>query len=224
MQPNQISTTGKYETSVEINRVLRNTYFLLSLTLLFSAAMAVVAMVTNATPINIWLMLLVILGFPFIVTALRNSPWGILAVFGFTGILGYSIGPILNAVIQGFSNGTEIVMASLGTTGLIFVGLSGYTIVTRKNFSYLGGFIAVAALSAFVLALGGIFFNMPILNLAISGAFAVISSAYILYTTSEIINGGERNYIMATMSLYIAIFNLFMSLLRILSFFAGNRN
>ena len=217
-----ISTTSQsYEASNAINRVLKNTYLLLSLSLLFSAGLAYVAIITNAAPMGILLLLVGMFGLYFLTVKLRNSPWGVLAIFAYTGFMGYTLGPILNFYIHGFSNGPQIVMTSLGATGVIFLGLSSYVLVSRKDFSYLGGFIAVAVMVAFMAALGSIFFNIPMLNVLISSAFAVISSAYILYTTSQIINGGERNYIMATISLYIAIFNLFVSLIRILSFFAG---
>jgi modulator of FtsH protease len=115
-------------------------------------------------------------------------------------------------------------MTSLGATGLIFLGLSGYVLTTRKNFSYLGGFLFVATMVVFLGAIAGIFLDMPIFRILISGAFTLISSAYILYTTSAIINGGEDNYIMATISLFVSIFNLFVSLLQILGAFSGNRD
>lgn len=224
MRHNQLSSSQQYEAALEVNRVLRNTYLLLAVTLLFSAVTAVFAMMTNAKPVGILLFLVGWFGLYFLTVKLRNSAWGLLAIFAFTGFAGYTIGPILNFYIKGFTNGSEIVMAALGTTGLVFFGLSGYVIASRKNFSYLGGFIAIAAMTAFILGLGSVLFNWPMMNLIVSGAFTVISSAFILYTTSEIISGGERNYLMATISLYIAIFNIFINLLRLLSFFAGNRN
>ena len=156
--------------------------------------------------------------------ATRNSGWGILSIFLFTGFMGYSIGPILNLYIKGFTNGAEIVTTALGATGVIFIGLSAYTLVSRKNFSYLGGFISIGILIAFIAGVGAAIFQLPMLQLLVSGAFALFSAGYILFTTSAIIHGGERNYIMATITLYVAIFNLFVSLLNILSFFGGNRN
>ena len=220
-----ITASKSYNATISINRVLKSTYLLLSLTLIFSAAMAYTAIVTSAPPVNILLLLLGMFGLYFLTVKLRNSPWGVLAIFLYTGFMGYTLGPILNFYIHGFSNGSQIVMTSLGATGVIFLALSSYVLVSRKDFSYLGGFIAVAAMLAFMAGIGSIFFQMPILNVLISSVFALVSSAFILYTTSQIISGGERNYIMATISLYIAIFNLFVSLLRILSFFAGgNRN
>jgi len=224
MRPTNVSTVKSYDSSISINRVLRNTYLLLSLTLLFSAATASVAIMMNAKPVGLIMLLVGMLGLYFLTTALRNSAWGILAILLYTGFMGYVLGPILNFYIHGFTNGSQIVMTSLGATGVIFLGLSSYVLVSKKDFSYMGGMLASAVLVAFMAGIAGIIFKLPMLNLIISGAFALISSGFILYTTSQIINGGERNYIMATISLYIAIFNLFVSLLRILSFFTGNRN
>lgn len=225
MERNNTFISQGYESSVEINRVLKNTYFLLSITLLFSAASAWFAMSINAQPVGIIMLLAGMFGLYFLTVSLRNSAWGILAILAYTGFMGYTLGPILNFYIHSMVNGSQIVMTSLGATGVIFFALSAQAIISRKNYSYMGGLISVAILTAFMVGLGAMLFNMPMLQLVVSGAFAVISSAFILYTTSQIINGGERNYIMATISLYIAIFNLFVSLLRILSFFAGgNRN
>ncbi len=222
MRSNNLSITRSTESALTVNRVLRNTYFLLSLTLLFSAGTAAYATLSNAPPIGILGLIVGMFGLYFLTVWLRNSGWGILAIFAYTGFLGYTLGPILNFYIHNFSNGAQIIGTSLGATGLIFLGLSAYVLTTRKDFSYLGGFITAAVIVAFLAGLGGMLFNIPALQLVISGAFAIISSAFILYTTSQIINNGERNYIMATISLYIAIFNLFVSLLRILGAFGGN--
>lgn len=209
--------------SVTTNLVLRNTYLLLSLTLLFSGCASYYAMATNVQPMGLVGFLVGMFGLSFLTSALRNSRWGLLAIFAFTGFMGYLLGPILNMYIHGFSNGTQIVTTALSATGLIFLTLSGYVLVTHKNFSYLGGFITIAAMAAFIAGIGGVLFNLPMLQILISCAFAVISSSYILYTTSEIIHGGETNVIMATITLYVALFNLFVSLLQILSFFSGSR-
>lgn len=205
------------------NAVLRNTYFLLSLTLLFSAATATFAMITNAAPVGLVMLLVGMIGLSMLTTALRNSAWGIAAIFAFTGFMGYTLGPILNMYLAAFSNGAELIMTSLGATGVIFLALSGYVLTSRKDFNYMGGFLFAAILVAFMAGLGAIIFQMPMLNLIVSCAFALISSGLILFHTSQIIHGGERNYIMATISLYVALFNLFVSLLRILSVFAGHR-
>jgi modulator of FtsH protease len=205
------------------NAVLRNTYFLLSLTLIFSAGTATFAMVTNAAPMNIIMLLVGMFGLSMLTHALRNSPWGLVAIFAFTGFMGYTLGPILNFYLASFSNGAELIMTSLGATGVIFLGLSGYVLTSRKDFSYLGGFLFAAILVAFMAGLGAILFQAPLLHLIISCAFALIASGLILFHTSQIIHGGERNYIVATIGLYVALFNLFLSLLRILSVFAGHR-
>lgn len=211
------------ENLIASNVVLRKTYFLLSLTLLFSSLTAGFSMATHARP-GLLLMLAGMFGLSFLAQRLRNSPWGVVAVFAFTGFMGYTLGPILDMTMRTYANGGQIIMTSLGATGLIFLSLSGYVLTTRKNFNYLGGFLFVATMGIFLASIAGIFLNMPILNILISGAFALISSAYILYTTSAIINGGEDNYVMATISLFISIFNLFVSLLQILGAFSGNRD
>lgn len=216
-----ITISKSYESSIAVNRTLKNTYLLLSLTLLFSATAAYVAIITKAPPIGILLLLLGMFGLYFLTVSLRNSAWGVLAIFLYTGFMGYTLGPVISSFIHGSNNGPQIVMTALGATGLIFLGLSSYVLISKKDFGYMGGFLAGAVMIAFFAGIGSIFFKMPMLNLLISGAFALISSGFILYTTSQIISGGERNYIMATISLYIAIFNLFISLLRLLSFFTG---
>lgn len=225
MRPQDLATAQQYAQTLEINRVLRNTYLLLSLTLLFSALTAGYAVINNVKPLGILVFFVGWFGLYFATMALRNSAWGLLCIFAFTGFVGYTLGPIINMYLHQYVNGGQIVTAALASTGLIFLGLSGYALVSRQNFSYLGGFIAIAAMAAFILGIGSIVFHWEMVNLLISGAFTVISGAFILFTTSQIITGGERNYLMATISLYIAIFNLFVSLLRLLSFFAGgNRN
>jgi modulator of FtsH protease len=197
------------------NKVLRNTYMLLSMTLLFSALTAGIAMATNAAPLHWLLTLGGYFGLLFVVTRLRDSAWGLAAVFALTGFLGYTLGPILNFYLS-LPNGSQVVMTALGGTGAIFLALSGYAVVSRKDFSFMGGFLMVGILVAFLGGLGAMLFNMPVLSLAVSGMFILLMSGMILWQTSEIIHGGETNYIMATVSLYITIFNLFISLLQIL--------
>lgn len=206
------------------NKVLRNTYLLLGLTLIFSGAMSVLAVATNAPSPGIIITLVGMYGLMFLTQALRNSPWGLVSVFAFTGFMGYLLGPLLNAYIHGFSNGGELVATALGATGILFFALSGYVLTTKKDFSYLGGFIFIAIITVLIASVAGLFFHAPILYLAISGAFVLISSAMILFQTSLIINGGETNYIMATITLYVALYNLFISLLQIFGSFAGNRD
>ena len=147
------------ESALAINKVLRNTYLLLSATLLFSGVTAYYSMISGAQP-GIVIMLIGMFGLYFLTMALRNSAWGLVAIFAYTGFMGFMLGPILNMYIHQFSNGPQLIMTSLGTTGIIFLGLSGYTLVSRKDFSYLGGFVAVAMLSAFVLGLFGLFFSL----------------------------------------------------------------
>lgn len=210
------------ESILATNSVIRNTYILLSLTLLFSGVTAGIAMVTNAPPLGL-VTLLVYFGLFFLTNALRNSAWGIVSVFALTGFMGFTLGPILNMYMQAFANGSQLIMTALGGTGMIFLGLSGYALTTRTNFSYMAGFMAAASMVLLFAIVLSLFFNSPILQLAISCGFMLFSSAMILFETSNIINGGERNYIMATISLYLAIYNLFISLLQILGAF-NNRN
>jgi modulator of FtsH protease len=207
---------------IQTNSVIKNTYILLSLTLLFSAATAWLAMLSNAKPMGL-LVLPVYFGLLFATQALRNSVWGIAMIFAFTGFMGYTLGPILNMVISGYSNGSQIVMSSLGATGLIFFALSAYALTTRKDFSYMAGFLFVAATVAFVGSIVGIFFHITMLSLMVSAAFVLVASGLILFETSQIVNGGERNYIMATISLYVSIYNLFLSLIQILTALSGRR-
>ena len=199
------------------NKVLRNTYMLLSLTLLFSGLTAGVAMAMNAAPLH-WLITLGgYFGLLFVVTRLRNSVWGLAAVFALTGFMGYTLGPILNLYLS-LPNGPQVVMTALGGTGVIFLALSGYAVVSRKDFSFMGGFLMVGILVAFLAGLGGMLFNMPMLSLAVSGMFILLMSGMILYQTNQIVRGGEDNYIMATVTLFVSIFNLFTSLLQLLGF------
>ena len=203
------------------NKVLRNTYLLLSMTLLFSAVTAGIAMATNAAPLH-WLITMGgYFGLLFVVTRLRDSVWGLAAVFALTGFLGYTLGPILNFYLS-LPNGSQVVMTALGGTGAIFLALSGYAVASRKDFSFMGSFLMVGILVAFLAGLGAMLFNIPTLSLAVSGMFILLMSGMILWQTSEIIHGGETNYIMATVSLYITIFNLLLSLLQILGVVSGD--
>lgn len=223
MFSNQSRVINAPGSAISVNLTLRKTYLLLSATLLFSALMAAWALASNIV-INPFLIIIGYIGLLFLTQSLRNSPWGIVSVFALTGLLGLSLGPILNMYIKGFSNGPQLVTMALGSTGLIFLSLSAYTIISRKNFSYLGGFIFAGITIAFIAGLVNIFLNIPTLQLLVSGAFALLSAGLILFQTSAIINGGERNYIMATVTLYVAIFNIFISLLQIFGAFGGNRN
>lgn len=219
--PFQNTLTTRSSSLLATHAVLRNTYFLLSLTLLFSAGTAAFASLTNAPPVGILLMIILSYGLMFLTMWLRNSIWGIPSILAFTGFMGYTLGPILNYYINSFSNGSELIMLALGTTGAVFVSLSAYILVTRKDMSFLGGFLFAGTITALVLMVASIWIHTTALQLAISGLFTLLSSGMILYHTSAIIHGGERNYIMATISLYVALFNLFLSLLQIFGAFSN---
>lgn len=199
------------------NRLLRNTYTLLALTLLFSALTAGFAMATGASRLPWWLVLIGYVGLLFLTNALRNSPWGLVSIFGLTGFMGYTLGPILSAYL-GMPNGSQTVMLAMGGTAAIFLGLSGYVLVSRKDFSFMGGFLMVGILVAFLAGIAAVVFSLPGLSLAVSAMFVLLMSGLILYETSQIVHGGETNYIMATVTLYVSIYNLFLSLLQLLGF------
>lgn len=207
---------NRSETSVlATNKVIRNTYILLSLTLAFSAVTAGMSMALGLPHPGIILTLVGYFGLLFLTTKLRNSTGGIFAVFALTGFMGYTLGPILSHYLA-LPNGGQIVMQAMGGTAAIFLGLSGYALTSRKDFSFMGGFLLVGILVAFLAGLAAIFFQMPALSLAVSAMFVLLMSGLILYQTSAIIHGGETNYIMATVTLYISIYNLFTSLLHLL--------
>lgn len=214
------TVASSQESALATNKVLRNTYFLLSITLLFSGIMAAVAVATNAPRLGLFA-LVGYFGLFFLTAKLRNSAWGILSVFALTGFMGYTLGPMLSAVLS-MANGNQIVMTAMFGTGAIFLALSGYVLTTRKDFSFMGGFLMVGFMVIFLVALANVFFQIPALSLAISAAVILIMSGFILYETSEIIHGGETNYIMATVGLYTSIFNIFQSLLMILGVFGGD--
>ena len=208
--------TDRQSAVVSTNKVLRNTYLLLSMTLLFSAAMAGVAMAMNVPHLG-WMPLIGAFALLFGISKMRNSIWGIVLVFAFTGLLGFSIGPLVNIYMQ-TAAGTQTVLTALTLTGVIFLSLSGYALVSKKDFSFMGGFLMTGlwvVIGAIVLSL---FFHIPGLQLAISAAVVMIMSGLILYDTSRIINGGETNYIWATTSLYLSIYNLFVHLLVLFGF------
>jgi modulator of FtsH protease len=196
-------------------RVLRNTYALLSVTLLFSAVVAWLVMSLDLPRMHPLLMLVGYFALLFAVNRLQNSAWGVLAVFGLTGWLGYTLGGILEIYLR-LPQGGSLVMQALGLTGLTFVGLSAFVLTTRRDFGFMGNFLALGAIAAFLLSLGSYFFEWSTGSLVASGLFVLISGGMILWQTSEIIHGGERNYISATVTLYVSIYNLFLSLLQLL--------
>ena len=203
------------------NRVLRNTYQLLSLTLLFSAITAGLSMALKLPHPGLMLTLGGYFGLLFLTTKYRQSGLGIAFVFALTGFMGYTLGPILNAYLS-MANGSQIVITAMGATAAIFLGLSTYVRATGKDFSFMGGFLLTGIVVAFLAGLGAIFFQMPALSLAVSATFVMLMAGLILYQTSNILRGGETNYIMATVTLYVAIFNLFTSLLHLLGFMGGD--
>lgn len=196
--------------------VLRNTYWLLGMTLVFAAITASVTAALQLPHPGLVITLVGYFGLLFVTTKLRNSNWGLLSVFALTGFMGYTLGPIISAYLA-TPRGTETVATAMAATAVVFLGLSAYARSTRAvNMLKLGTFLFVGILTAFVLGLAAIFFQMPALSLAVSGLFVLLMSGLIVYETQNIIAGGETNYIMATVSLFVAIFNLFTSLLHLL--------
>ena len=202
------------------NKVIRSTYALLSMTLLFSAAIAGISMALALPHPGMMITLVGYFGLLFLTAKFRSSAMGLVMVFALTGFMGYTLGPILTYYLS-MPNGTQVVTMAMGATGAIFLGLSAYALNTRKNFSFMGGFLMVGILVAFLAGLGAVFFQVPALSLAVSAMFVMLMAGLILYQTSEIIHGGETNYIMATVTLYVAIFNLFTSLLHLFGFMSG---
>lgn len=222
MNRNNVTILNQSQESVlATNKVLRNTYLLLGLTFLFSGLCAYASYAWQARPMNPVVMIVAIYGLMFLTHMLKDSVWGLVSVFAFTGVLGYTLGPILNFYIAGFSNGHQLIATALGGTGIIFFALSGYVLTTRKDFNYLGGFLFIASMVAVLAMIAGIFFRTPAMQLMVSALFMLISSGLILFQTSEIIHGGERNYIVATIGLFVSIYNLFISLLQLLGAFSG---
>ncbi|MEZ5618596.1 MAG: Bax inhibitor-1/YccA family protein [Rhodocyclaceae bacterium] len=208
-------------TTLASNKVIRNTYMLLSMTLVFSALAAGASMALKLPHPGLILTLGGYFGLLYLTSKFRDRGVGLLFVFALTGFMGYTLGPVLNAYL-GLPNGAQTVMTAMGATGAIFLGLSGYALASRKNFSFMGGFLMAGILVAFLAGLGAIFFELPGLSLAVSALFVLLMSGLILYETSNIIHGGETNYIMATVTLFVSIFNLFTSLLHLLGFANGN--
>lgn len=219
-QFNAVATRG----ILASNTILRKTFLLLGASLLFSGLTAFWAMTSGAPPLNVFLTIIIYMALLFITSALRQSPLGIVAVFAFTGFLGYTLGPILNLYLHLYVNGGQLIMTSLGATGLIFFALAAYAMITKKDFSYLGGFLFVAIIGAFILGIANIFLHMPLLNFIVSAAFILLSSGIILMQTSQIVQGRETSYIMATINIYVALFNIFVNLLNILGLFSGRNN
>ena len=216
---NAIASSPKI--TLATNRVLRNTYLLLSITLLFSALTAGISMVLNLPHPGLVLTLAGYFGLLYLTTKYRHRDVGIAFVFALTGFMGYTLGPILNAYLA-TSNGGQTVVMAMGGTAAIFLGLSTYVRATQKNFDFMGGFLLAGILVAFLAGLGAFVFKVPALSISVSAVFVMLMAGLILYETSRIVRGGETNYIMATVTLYVAIFNLFTSLLHLLGFTGGD--
>ena len=216
----RIVVNSQEESLLSTHKVLRNTYFLLGLTMAFSAVVAYISMSLNLPYPNLIVLLVGFYGLLFVTNRLANSAWGILAAFAFTGFMGYTIGPILNMYV---ARGMEdLIMLAFAGTAIVFFACSAYVLTTKKDMS----FLSTAIFSLFIVLLLGIvasfFFQIPALAVGISALFVVFSTMTILYETSNIIHGGETNYIRATVSIYVSIYNLFISLLRLLSIFSSD--
>ena len=212
------------------NRVLRNTYWLLALSLLPMVAGALVGMQMNfialfkTAPIMTPLLMFgAMMGMLFVVTLLRNSAWGIAALFGFTFVSGVFLTPILT-VAAGFSNGGQLVALAGGMTAAIFFGMAAIATVTKRDFSFMGKFLFIGMILLIVASLANLFFQVPAVSLAVSAIAVLIFSAFILHDVSRIVNGGETNYVMATLSLFLSLYNIFTSLLHLLLAFTGQRD
>ena len=207
---------------VATNRLIRNTYSLLALTLLFSGLTAGLSLVLAVPPMAYLLCLggaLVLIG--FVLPRAARSANGLWVVFGITGLLGFGLGPILSAYLA-LPNGSSVVMTALGGTGIIFLALSAYALTTRRDFSFLGGFLFTGFIVVLAAIIANLFLQIPVLSLVISAVVILIMSGFILFDTSRMVNGGETNYILATVSLYLSIFNIFIHLLHLLGVARGN--
>jgi modulator of FtsH protease len=210
------SVAQPVERGLAVNKMIKNTYMLLSATLVFSAITAGISMLL-AVPA--WMYLVSVIGAMlmgmFVLPKTANSSKGLGVLFAITGLMGFGLGAILT-LYMALPNGPQIIAMAFGGTGVIFLGLSGYALTTRKDFSFMGGFLFAGMLVVMVAMLANIFLEMPALQLAVSGAIILLMSGFILFDTSRMVHGGETNYIFATYGLYISIFNIFISLLQIL--------
>ena len=219
MQSNMNLNAASQSSAIEINKVLKNTYMLLSMTLVFSTVTAVISMAMNLSHMVALVMMLGAFGVMFIVNKKAEESSGVFWLFAFTGLMGASLGPMLNyyAAID-----PSLIMQALGGTALIFFALSGYALTSKKDFSFMGGFLMVGLLVVIIAGIANLFFQVPAVSLALSAAIIMIMSGLILFDTGRIINGGERNYIRATLSLYLSVYNIFTSLLHLLGVFGGD--
>ena len=205
----------------EVQRVLRNTYALLAMTLIFSAAVAATAVTLQWPAPGLVLTLVGYFGLLFAVHKLQNSGWALPAVFGLTGFMGYTLGPILSHHLA-VPGGAQTISLALGSTGVTFLALSAYVLTTRKDFSFMGSFLFMGMVVALIAGLAAMFLDIPALGLAVSAIVALLSAGMIMFETSQIVHGGERNYVLATVSLYVSVFNLFVNLLAL--FGIGSHN
>lgn len=205
------------------HEVLRNTYCLLGISLIISAITAGISMITRAHPGPL-LMIAGMYGLLFLVQRNADNVYGLLFTFAFTGFMGYTLGPILNLVVHGYANGTAILMNTTACTGTIFIALSAYVLTTKQDFSYLGGMLFIFLFTGLVMSVVNLFLGYPLLHLLTSSLFILVFSGLIMYNTSEIIHGGERNYILATISLFLNIYNLFLYLLQLFMMLNGRRD
>lgn len=220
MDQRSMYTSASQPSVLQTNKVLRNTYMLLAMTLAFSAVCAGIAMAVGLTPMMSLVMTIGAFIMLFVVQKKADSASGIYWVFAFTGLLGASLGPTLNFYLG--VAGPGLIMQALGATALVFFALSGYALTTKKDFSFMGGFLVVGLVVVLVAAIANIFFAVPAVSLAISAAIVFLMSGFILFDTSRIIHGGETNYIRATVSMYLNIYNLFVSILHLLGAFGGD--
>ena len=217
---NGASTSGELH-SADVKRVLRNTYALLAMTLLFSAAVAVATLTLQLPAPGLVITLVGYFGLLYAVFKLQNSGWALPAVFALTGFMGYTLGPLLTHALA-LPGGAQAVTLVFGATGATFLALSGYVLLTRRDFSFMGGFLFVGMVIALIAGIAAMFLHMPALGLAVSAMVALLSAGLILFETSRIVNGGETNYVMATVSLYVSVFNLFTSLLSLFGLGGAN--
>ncbi len=221
MNPMDQTIARSPELALQTNKVIKNTYMLLSATLLFSAFTAMVSVLMH---MPMWTYLVSVIGAMllgmFVLPKTANSSSGLGVIFLITGLMGFGLGAVLSMYLA-LPNGPQIVATSLGGTGIIFMGLSGYALTSKRDFSFMGGFVFAGMMVMMLAVVANIFMQIPALHLAIAAGFILLMSAYILFQTSQMINGGETNYIMATYGLYIAIFNIFISLLQILGVLGG---
>ena len=219
MQSNMNLNAASQSSAIEINKVLKNTYMLLSMTLVFSTVTAVISMAMNLSHMVALVMMLGAFGVMFVVNKKAEQSSGVFWLFAFTGLMGASLGPMLNyyAAID-----PSLIMQALGGTALIFFALSGYALTSKKDFSFMGGFLMVGLLVVIIAGIANLFFQVPAVSLALSAAIIMIMSGLILFDTGRIINGGERNYIRATLSLYLSVYNIFTSLLHLLGVFGSD--